>query len=225
MVVCGATGALGRAVVAELGGGAEVVAVDRQLPFPEPVRQAWAGARVHELAGDLSSAAAVDRLWAEIDAIGPASALVNLVGGFAAGSVLAGDQGTYESMLELNLTTAWRSCRAGAARLVAAGGGAIVNVSARTARQGGQGSAAYAVAKAGVMRLTEVLAAELAAQRVRVNAVLPSVIDTAANRQAMSEKTMAQAVPPAAIAGVIAFLVSAAAWPISGAAIPVYGWA
>jgi NAD(P)-dependent dehydrogenase (short-subunit alcohol dehydrogenase family) len=129
----------------------------------------------------------------------------------------------YRHLLGLNLDTAWWSCRAAARRMRESGGGAIVNVAARSALEGGAGSIAYAVTKAAVVKLTQVLAGELKQTGVRVNAVLPSLIDTPANRAAFSAERMAKAVAPEAIARVITFLCGEDAWPISGAAIPVYG--
>jgi 3-oxoacyl-[acyl-carrier protein] reductase len=115
----------------------------------------------------------------------------------------------------LNLETAWWSCRAAARRLPE--GGAIVNVAARTGLTGGAGSAAYAVTKAGVIRLTQVLALELAERRIRVNAVVPALIATPANRAA----GITGGTPPDEIAAAIAFLLSDAASAVTGAVVPV----
>jgi NAD(P)-dependent dehydrogenase (short-subunit alcohol dehydrogenase family) len=109
-----------------------------------------------------------------------------------------------------------------APRLAARGGGAIVTTGSRTAVSGAA-AVGHATSKAAVVRLTSLLAEELRADRIRVNAVLPSTIDTPANRTWMTPKQIERAVTPAAIAKVIAFLCSPDAAPISGAAIPVYG--
>src|SRR5438105_14917143 len=123
-------------------------------------------------------------------------------------------------MLDLNLGSAWWSCRAAARRMQS---GAIVNVSSRSGLVAETGAAAYAVAKAGVIKLTEVLAAELKASGVRVNVIVPAIIDTAVNRQVLPEKLVQKAVAPAEIAAVIAYLCSHAAAAIPGAPIPAYG--
>jgi NAD(P)-dependent dehydrogenase (short-subunit alcohol dehydrogenase family) len=217
-VVCGGGGALGAAIVdALLARGDEVVVVDRHTDG-EPV------AGLRREAVDLTSADAVEELWARLAADGVAPRwVVNAVGGFRGGRVSESEPDGVRFVEELNLGTAWWSCRSAAVHLPS--GGAIVNVSSRSAVAGGAGSAAYSVSKAAVNRLTEVLAAELADRPVRVNAVMPSVIDTPANRETLSAKALGQAVAPSDIASVIAFLLSDASVAITGAVIPVYGHA
>jgi NAD(P)-dependent dehydrogenase (short-subunit alcohol dehydrogenase family) len=213
-LVCGAGGALGRSLAEAFAErGDRVVGADRNADaLPDGVRGE---------ALDLTSAADVEALWDRLEADGDTPRwLVNAVGAFRGGSVADTEPDTLSFALDLNLATTLWSCRAAARRMAA--GGAIVNVAARSAVAGGTGSAAYTLAKAGVVRLTEVLAAELHERRVRVNAILPSLIDTPANRTSGAN---GNAVPPAQIAAVVAFLCSDAAAPISGAAIPVYGWA
>ena len=207
-LVCGAGGALGSALVAAfLARGDRVVAADRQGVGAEGIRAE---------AVDLTSPDEVEALWDRLVADGERPRwLVNAVGGFRTATVAASEPDDVRFLLDLNLGTAWWSCRAAARRMEA--GGAIVNLSARSALAGGKGSAAYAVSKAAVVRLTEVLAAELAERDVRVNALLPSVIATPAN------SGVEGAVPPEQIAAVAAFLCSDAAAPVSGAAVPVYG--
>ena len=216
-LVCGSSGALGSAVVEALATrGDRVIAVDRG-------REAPAGAVRHETV-DLASADEVGELWQRLAATGETPRwVVNAVGGFRAGALADADAGELALLERLNLDTAWWTCREAARAL--APGGAIVNVGARTARTGGAGSTAYAVTKAAVVRLTEVLALELAPREVRVNAVLPSLIDTPSNRAVMPAAALEHAVAPAALAAVIAFLVSDAAGAVTGAIVPVYGFA
>jgi NAD(P)-dependent dehydrogenase (short-subunit alcohol dehydrogenase family) len=216
-LVCGAGGALGQALVAELvGRGDRVVAVARHgVSHDDPA--------VRVEAADLTVAAEVDALWARLADRGEHPRwVVNAVGGYAGGTVAETDEPLLERMLDLNLASAYWSSRAAARALEP--GGAIVTIGSRTALAGGKGAAAYAIAKAGVVRLTEVLAAELA-PRVRVNAVLPSVLDTPANRAALGAERMQAAVSTADLATVIGFLCSDGARAITGASIPVYGWA
>lgn len=223
-VVTGAGGILGRAVVVEVvSQGHRVTAVGRAIEDVRPLEEAHPGTVVGE-AADLTSPEAVDELWQRLDSRSePIDFLVNVAGGYGGGTLVDSSPGDYRHLLGLNLDTAWWSCRAAARRMRESGGGAIVNVAARSALEGGAGSIAYAVAKAAVVKLTQVLAGELKQTGVRVNAVLPSLIDTPANRAAFSADRMAKAVAPEAIARVIAFMCSQDAWPISGAAIPVYG--
>jgi NAD(P)-dependent dehydrogenase (short-subunit alcohol dehydrogenase family) len=171
---------------------------------------------------DLTSPDEVAALWDRLSGDGwDPRWVVNAVGGFRGGPVAETDPSTLRFMEDLNLGTAWWSCRESARRLPE--GGAVVNVGSRSGVEGGAGQAAYAVSKAAAIRLTEVLAAELAGRRVRVNAILPSVIDTPANRESLSAEALRRAVAPAEIASVIAFLLSDAAAAVTGAVVPVYG--
>lgn len=219
-LVCGGSGALGAAVVdAFLARGDRVVSVARQAQAVEPER----AAQLRSEAVDLTDPDAVETLWERLTGGGEAPRwVVNTVGGFRGGKVADTEPDTFRFLQGINLDAVWWSCRAAARRLPA--GSAIVNVGAKPALTGGAGSAAYAVSKAAVLRLTQVLSEELRERRVRVNAVLPSVMDTAANRGAMSAERMRDAVSPDDVATVIAFLCSDGAGPVSGASIPVYGW-
>ncbi|MEI8104378.1 MAG: SDR family oxidoreductase [Actinomycetes bacterium] len=217
-LVCGSGGALGSSLVETmLTRGDDVVAVDRTPGGDVQPRLQ------HETV-DLTSADEVNALWERLAAAGRTPRwVVNAVGGFRPGTVADSDPASLRFMEDLNLGTAWWSCAAAARHLV--GGGAVVNIASRTAVAGGVGSAPYAVAKAGVVHLTEVIAGEVAERRIRVNAVLPSVIDTPANRASMTAEQMQGAVAPHDIASVVSFLLSDAAAAVTGAIIPVYGFA
>lgn len=221
VIVTGAAGALGHAVVAEfLASGWSVVALDRPGDRLDAL-----GTRdgVHAVGADLSSRAAVHAAFEAIDALPvEPTALVGLAGGFTPGALADVDEETLDSLLRSNFGSALWTAQAAAPRFAARGGGAIVTVGSKTA-VGGPAPVAHATSKAAVVRLTQLLADELREQRIRVNAVLPSVIDTPANRSWMSDDLAARAVAPAAIAKVILFLCGPDATPISGAAIPVYG--
>jgi|SRR5438128_1646049 len=226
-VIMGATGGLGSAIVdAFASRGDRVIAVARSRAEVSQLASKYPGGVTGDTA-DLTSRLAVDDLWERIDRVGSPRWLVNATGGYRAGKVVDTTPDDFTFMMDLNLGTAWWSCRAAARRMqsvpTASGGGCIVNVSSRSALVAEPGAAAYAIAKAGVIKLTEVLAAELKASGVRVNVIIPAIIDTAVNRQALPEKLMQKAVAPAEIAAVIAYLCSDAALAITGAAIPVYG--
>jgi NAD(P)-dependent dehydrogenase (short-subunit alcohol dehydrogenase family) len=226
-VIMGATGGLGSAIVdAFASRGDRVIAVARSRAEVSQLASKYPGGVTGDTA-DLTSRLAVDDLWERIDRVGSPRWLVNATGGYRAGKVVDTTPDDFTFMMDLNLATAWWSCRAAARRMqsvpTASGGGCIVNVSSRSALVAEPGAAAYAVAKAGVIKLTEVLAAELKASGVRVNVIVPAIIDTAVNRQALPEKLMQKAVAPTEIAAVIAYLCSDAALAITGAAIPVYG--
>ncbi len=221
VIVTGAAGALGHAVVAEfLTGGLSVVALDRPS-----ARLDGLGAEngVHPVPVELSRRAAVQAAFAAVDAlpVNP-TALVGLAGGFTPGKLSDVDEDQLDMLMSSNFGSALWTAQAAAPRLAARGGGAIVMVGSKTAVTG-PAPVAHAASKAAVVRLTQLLADELRADRIRVNAVLPSVIDTPANRGWMSSDLAARAVAPAAIARVITFLCGPDSAPISGAAIPVYG--
>lgn len=214
-LVCGGAGALGGALVEALAGrGDRVVVADRAADD--------SGGEVRREAVDLTSADEVAALWDRLTADGWSPRwVVNAVGGYRGGTVAESVPESLRFMTDLNLGTAWWSCREAARRLPE--GGAIVNIGSRAGLQGSAGAAAYAVAKAAVIRLTEVLAEDLSGRRVRVNAVLPSTIDTPANRESLSPEALRKAVAPKDIAAVIAFLLSDAAAAVTGAIVPVYG--
>ena len=231
VVIMGATGALGTAIVdAFASRGDRVIAVARSRSDVSQLASKYPGVVSGDTA-DLTSRLEVDELWERIDRVGVPRWVVNATGGYRAGKVVDSTPDDFTFMMDLNLGTAWWSCRAAARRMQSIpspsgggqGGGCIVNVSSRSGLVAEPGAAAYAVAKAGVITLTKVLAAELKPSGVRVNAVVPAIIDTPANRQALPEKLMQKAVAPAEIAAVIVYLCSEAAAAITGAAIPVYG--
>jgi NAD(P)-dependent dehydrogenase (short-subunit alcohol dehydrogenase family) len=218
-VILGATGALGTSVVDTFAKrGDRIIAVARSRSEVSKLESSYPG--VTGETADLTSRLAVDDLWERIDRIGVPRWVVNATGGFRGGKLVDSAPDDFTYMMDLNLGSAWWSCRAAARRMQA---GAIVNVSARSGLVPEPGAAAYAVAKAGVIMLTAVLAAELKASGVRVNAVVPAIIDTPANRKSFPEKLMAKAVPPQEIADVIAYLCSDASEAITGATVPVYG--
>jgi NAD(P)-dependent dehydrogenase (short-subunit alcohol dehydrogenase family) len=219
IIVTGASGALG-VVVAEtaLARGARVAGIDYAAAKDHPTE------RRLELGGvDLTDAAqatlAIDQVAAHF---GRLDALINIAGGFAFETVAEGDPKTWQRMYALNVTTALNAARAAIPHLLNSAAARIVNIGAFGAIQAGAGMGAYAASKAGVHRLTEALAAEHKG-RITVNAVLPSIIDTPANRTSMPKSDFSKWVTPQELAEVILFLASDAASAVTGALIPVTG--
>jgi NAD(P)-dependent dehydrogenase (short-subunit alcohol dehydrogenase family) len=223
--VAGGTGALGAAVLGEL------------LASGHPVTTTWVIEEERErierdfegrtgltlVQADLMDPEAVAEAVGGVDNLG---ALVNLVGGFSApGKVHESNLEGFEAQLRLNLRPGFLLARAAIPRIVSAGGGAFVGVSARPALKPFPGAAGYITAKAGVLAFIKALDVEYRHDGVRCNAVLPSVIDTPANRRAQPDAEFSKWVPPQQIAKVVRFLVSDESAPISGAGIPVYGLA
>ena len=219
VVVTGASGALGKVVVASaLARGARVAAIDHAASALKPTPD-----RI-ELGGvDLTDATEAKKaIDAAASHFGKLDALINIAGGFAFETVVEGDPKTWQRMYALNVLTALNASRSAIPHLTASGGGRIVNVGAMGALQAGAGMGAYAASKAGVHRLTEALAAEWKG-KITVNAVLPSTIDTAANRASMPNADFAKWVRPEELAEVILFLTSDAASAVTGALLPVNG--
>jgi 3-oxoacyl-[acyl-carrier protein] reductase len=153
---------------------------------------------------------------------GKIDALINIAGGFAFEAVAEGDPKTWQRMYALNVLTALNASRSAIPHLTASPSARIVNIGAMGAIQAGAGMGAYAASKAGVHRLTEALAAEWKG-KITVNAVLPSTIDTPANRAGMPKADFGKWVTPQELADVILFLASDAASAITGALLPVSG--
>jgi NAD(P)-dependent dehydrogenase (short-subunit alcohol dehydrogenase family) len=219
VVITGALGALGT-VVAEIAlkRGAKVAGLDHapsQMPAT-PDRLELGGV---DLSDSIAAKTAIDAVIAHF---GRLDALINIAGGFTFEPVAEGDTKSWQRMYALNVLTALNTSRAALPHLAASGAGRIVNVGALGALQAGAGMGAYAASKAGVHRLTEALAAEWKG-KVTVNAVLPSTIDTAANRASMPKADFAKWVRPQELAEVILFLASDAASAVTGALLPVAG--
>jgi len=221
VLVAGGTGALGAAVVRELSGaGYDVAAtwiVDRERE------------RMQEALGDALELVRADLLDPEdaaaaVAAVADLEAVVNLVGGFAAGpKVHETDLSDFERMLRLNLFPGFNLARAAMPRLVGRGGGAYVGVSARAGLRPFPGAAGYVTSKAGVLAFVQALDAEYRGDGVRCNAILPSVIDTPLNRASQPDADHSRWVAPSEIARVVRFLCSEESAPVSGAEVPVYG--
>jgi NAD(P)-dependent dehydrogenase (short-subunit alcohol dehydrogenase family) len=223
-LITGGTGGLGSAVTgAFLEAGWRVVVPwieERELARLDPHPD------VHAVRADLfdpeSARSVVELATSDPDA--PLRAVVNLVGGFAMGGrVHETPVEEFEQQLTLNLRPTYVTSQAALPHLIAGGGGAIVCVSSRAGVQPFAGAAGYITAKAAVLALVDAMATEYRDDGIRVNAILPSVIDTPANRAAMPKANHDTWVTPAEIARVILFLCGDNSGVISGAHLPVYG--
>jgi NAD(P)-dependent dehydrogenase (short-subunit alcohol dehydrogenase family) len=219
VVVTGASGALGKVAVASaLAKGAKVAAIDHAASTIKATAE-----RIEFGGVDLTDPAEAKKaIDAAASHFGKLDALINIAGGFAFETTAEGDPKTWQRMYALNVLTALNASRSAIPYLSASGTGRIVNVGAMGALQAGAGMGPYAASKAGVHRLTEALAAEWKG-KITVNAVLPSTIDTAANRASMPGADFAKWVRPEELADVILFLASDAASAITGALLPVNG--
>ena len=219
IAITGAFGALGSAVVAAcLAEGAQVAAIDRasQSRTPMPGALVLGDVDLSDPEGARKAMAAVIGKFGRVDG------LVNIAGGFRWETLADGSLEAWDAMYGLNLRTAVAACMAALPHLPE-GHGRIVNVGANGAVKAGAGTGAYAASKAGVARLTEALAEEMKERGITVNAVLPSIIDTPANRADMPKADASKWVSPAQLGDVIVFLLSARAQAVTGALLPVTG--
>ena len=213
-IVTGGTGGLGRAVVARFAADGWRVVVPDARPAELD------GAEVVE--ADLTDRDAVARSVAVAQDGPPLRAVVNLVGGFAAGQPVADTPyAEFEAQFTLNLRPTYLVCQATLPVLAAAGGGSIVCTGSSAALSPFAGAAGYAASKAAVLTFAQVVAKEGEPDGIRCNAIVPSMIDTPANRASMPEAEWGKLVPPQRIADVVVFLCGDASAAITGAAVPV----
>ena len=228
VLVAGGTGGLGRAVsLAFLAAGAAVAVTYRKQEELDALRGA-AGANAARISGhavDVTDEAAVRELVARIVAQhGRLDALVNAVGGYAGGAKLwEAETKVFDQMLALNLRSGYALARAAVPAMLKQGRGAIVNVAAKAAFDHPAGAAAYAASKAAAVAMLDSLAAEVKGTGLRINSILPSIIDTEPNRKAIPGADFAKWPKPEEIARVILFLCSDDGRVVHGAAVPVYG--
>jgi NAD(P)-dependent dehydrogenase (short-subunit alcohol dehydrogenase family) len=227
VLVAGGTGGLGRAVsLAFLAESAVVVTTYRSADEFATLTQVTAGtSTLQGHAVDVTDVAAVEQVIKEIVAHnGRVDVLINAVGAYAGGSALwQTDPAVFDQMWNLNVRSGFLLARAVAPIMLKQRSGAIVSVSSRAAVDHAAGAAAYAASKAASTAMFDSLAADLKGTGVRVNSVLPSIIDTQGNRKAMPNADFAKWPKPEEIANVILFLCSEKAKLIHGASIPVYG--
>jgi NAD(P)-dependent dehydrogenase (short-subunit alcohol dehydrogenase family) len=222
VVITGGYGALGTVVASTaVARGARVAILDQAL-VP---KDADFGRDALLLGGvDLGSADLTREAMGKVKKqFGRIDCLVNIAGGFRWETLEEGDPATWDLLFKINVKTAVNASKAALPLLLASGSGRIINVGAGAAIKAAQGMGPYAASKAGIHRFTESLAEELKAKNVTVNAVLPSIIDTPANRKDMPNADFSKWVTPAELAAVILFLASDEAKAVTGALIPVTG--
>lgn len=218
VVISGGAGALGQAVVEAFAAAGATC----HLPVLGPVPTELKAMDEVRIAPDvnLTDESVVERFYASLP---PIVASVHLAGGFKAAPVAETRRADLDRQLELNLVTTFLCCREAVRALRRNGGGRIVNVGARVSEVPSPGMVAYAASKAAVAGLTRALAEEVRQEGILVNAVLPSIIDTPANRAALPDARRERWPKPAELAATILWLASANNALTSGALIPVYG--
>jgi len=216
VMITGALGGLGQTVTEAFSrAGSKVVVVGRELP--EKLPEGMLG-----IPADVTDEAQVQRLVTEaVRKTTRIDCLINLVGGFAMGRLAETEVSVWSQMLSLNLTSAFLLSREASRLMTKQGSGRIIHMAARAAVDPFPGASGYIVSKSGLLALIKVLALELAGSGVKVNGVLPTTIDTPANRQNMPDADPNQWVKPEAIAALLVFLASDEAEALNGALIPI----
>ena len=216
VLIVGGSGALGQTVVPSfIATGARVIMVDQHQPSVQAEGRT-------DMKADVTDEADIRRLVDEVIRTGGRiDALINLVGGFALGRVVETDASLWHRMLTMNLTTAFLLSRAVLPHMLERRTGRIMHVAARAALEPFPGAAAYIVSKSGLVALIRTLSLELAGSGVTVNGVLPTTIDTPANRSSMPDADPSKWVRPESIAQTLIFLASREASRINGALIPI----
>lgn len=224
VLLTGGTGGLGLGVTPlVLASGASVTVPHNSSQGLERLQQRLSPAelaRTNFVTVDLTQESAVEQLVKEMEQV---DALIHLVGGFSMGKTHELSYDIWRQEFELNLHSTFLLCKHSLNAMLKQGYGRIVTVGSRAAVAPGGQLAAYSAAKAGVVALTQAIAAETKGTNITANVVLPSVIDTPTNRAAMGTEQADQWVQPESLGEVICFLASAAAKDVRGAAIPVYG--
>lgn len=224
IIVTGAAGNVGSALAALLASrGARVAAVDTMRDRLQTVTAGLSGEGHLALSDyDLTDPVATTELVAAVrQTCGRIDGVGTTVGGFAMAKLTDAGPEQWDAMFSLNVRTTWNIYRSAVPAIREAGGGALVAIGSAAGLKGSAEMAAYGATKSAVMRLTESLADELRADRIRVNAVLPTTIDTPQNRAAMPGADASRWVKPAEVAEVMAFLLSDRASGVTGALVPV----
>ncbi|RMG66975.1 MAG: SDR family oxidoreductase [Calditrichaeota bacterium] len=227
VVITGGTGGLGRVVVEKFLAGGDTVAVNfrNEAKFQQMRAQLPGAERLHGFPADLTSEQSVQAFFNQIEEkLGMPRVLLQLAGGFWMGGDIAEtplDQ--WNAMLQTNLTATFLTVREAFARMKRSGGGVIVTIAAQAALTLPAGLAAYSVSKAGVVALTETLAREGLPFNVRANVILPSIIDTPANRQSMPDADSSQWVTPRQIADALWLLAGPEASGINQTRVCMFG--